>query len=78
MLNDEQRAVHGVFKETMSLTFTLFTQQFKIQMQCVQLYIATYNPTGRVKKARSALELPRLVKHLIFWWLAVKFSAFCC
>ena len=36
-----------------SLHFTLFTQQLKIQMQCVQY--ATYNSLGGCSKARSAL-----------------------
>ena len=36
-----------------SIHITLFTQQFKIQMQCVQY--ATYNGLGGCSKARSAL-----------------------
>ena len=36
-----------------SLHFTLFTQQFKIQTQCVQY--ASYNSLGGCSKARRAL-----------------------
>jgi len=51
ILIDEFRGVAS--EPLLKVHFTLFTQQFRIQMQCVQY--ATYNSLGGCSKARSAL-----------------------
>ena len=45
----------GRERDFTSLHFTLFTQQFKLQMQCVGLQYATYSSLGRCSEAWSAL-----------------------